>query len=181
VGIGVAMDMLVTSLLFPVTTTMLMRQHLMRALTGLGGLVEGVAASQAGQAGAEAGPVPHLPPGSSAPHMATAGKGGDGVDVEQAAAAPGAALQVEKQEAGAGDAAAWQEQAAARRQRLKEQALQVGQPTVCILGGAWARDGGWHRLAGAVVRSAVQGPGQAVPAQLTLDYLVLHLCFVRHI
>ena len=49
------MDVLVTSLFFPVTTTALMEQQLLQALLGLAGLAQGVAASQAGSGAALAG------------------------------------------------------------------------------------------------------------------------------
>lgn len=100
VSIGVGLDVVVTSLLFPVTTGALMRQRLQRALGQLAALAAGVAACQAGGQGA--GPE------------AAAGEPADGTAA--------AKLEAGQQLADA-DAAA----AAAERRRLQDLARQVGQ------------------------------------------------------
>ena len=124
VSIGVGIDLVVSSCLWPVTAADVVREHAQQALYGLEGLARGVAASQAGAGGAAA-VTPHsqralgaLSSSSSSANDsgAGAGKGSASDDCEAAAA---------YEERVQADAEASAAAATAERQHLQRQAQKV--------------------------------------------------------
>lgn len=149
-SIGISMDVVVCSLCFPITTTALIKERLLRTLWRLADLAEALAAQQAHQAaGAGKGASPCA--GVAAAGSAGKDKGGESsFSLADAGAAEAGA-------AGAADTpvSGPPPTAAAERQKLRAQARKVGAccPRSSSLGACWAPGTRWRTAAACVGNS----------------------------
>lgn len=128
VSIGISMDVLVCSLCFPVTTEMLLKQRLLRALWGLADLAEGLAAQQAQQAaGAGGGAAPACKSAASSSSGKDEGSGSASGLADAEAIEAGMAAGMSARAAGTADLPATgpTPAAAEQRQKLRAQARKV--------------------------------------------------------